>query len=272
MEDIDQWIDRQVSYRCGSMSTPLLSSIDDVDEDPLYESRNKIVRPIVRSYNIDGYVSMRDMMDTPSTIIRFNRPYGTNYGVLWPLPSYDAQNLVSDTIGWDEKEDVLFWRGATSGTIDDRINPIRYINSRDWPIKTDCYFSTVIQGRENDVDGVLGSYTPIDEWFRYKYLLNLHGNDVSSSFPFTLYSNSVALHPYPFKWEVIYYGDGIKPWVHFIPLRHDLSDLEEKLIWCKNNDDECKRIAERATNYMRPYTDPLLYKRVLERVAKRINT
>ena len=39
-------------------------------------------------------------------------------------------------------------------------------------------------------------------------------------------------------------ADLFKPYVHYIPIKKDLSDLIEKIQWCKNNDKECKKIAK----------------------------
>ena len=36
---------------------------------------------------------------------------------------------------------------------------------------------------------------------------------------------------------------GLQPWVHFVPLRSDLTDLEERLLWCRDNDTAAFRIA-----------------------------
>ena len=34
-----------------------------------------------------------------------------------------------------------------------------------------------------------------------------------------------------------------KPWIHYIPIKTDLSDFKEKLEWAKSNDKELRRIA-----------------------------
>jgi hypothetical protein len=262
------WVDRQVAYRYkGGKAARPTGSVNPIT---LFEERNKDMRSIGLEIEVD----MSDCNVRTDVVARFNRPYGSDLEVLWPLNGYDAQNLIDDLIPWKEKKDILFWRGATSSySTSERIDPIYIINSNRYPIPTNCKFSTIIQDRKKDVEPwMLGDHTPMDEWFKYKYILNLPGNDASSSFPFILNSNSVALHPYPFKWEMIYYADGIIPWVHFIPIEGDMSDLEEKIHWCKSHQDECKKIAERATEYIRPYRDPLSYSMILERIAKMINS
>lgn len=34
-----------------------------------------------------------------------------------------------------------------------------------------------------------------------------------------------------------WYYDILKPWVHYVPVKRDLSDLVEKIEWLKENDD-----------------------------------
>mmetsp|Transcript_1512 Transcript_1512/g.2037 ORF Transcript_1512/g.2037 Transcript_1512/m.2037 type:complete len:90 (+) Transcript_1512:24-293(+) len=38
---------------------------------------------------------------------------------------------------------------------------------------------------------------------------------------------------------------GLEPFVHFIPVREDLSDLIDKLEWARAHDEEAQRIAKR---------------------------
>ena len=47
--------------------------------------------------------------------------------------------------------------------------------------------------------------------------------------------------------------NNLKPWKHYVPIKSDLSDLEEKILWCKSNDDECKKIVKRAQEFAKLY-------------------
>jgi hypothetical protein len=42
----------------------------------------------------------------------------------------------------------------------------------------------------------------------------------------------------------------LQPWVHYIPIKDDLSDLEEKVQWMQDNDEKAQIIAERATLFI----------------------
>ena len=48
-----------------------------------------------------------------------------------------------------------------------------------------------------------------------------------------------------------YIHDRIKPWIHFIPVRADLTDLKEKYDWAEAHPEYAKLISEQATKLMR---------------------
>ena len=45
--------------------------------------------------------------------------------------------------------------------------------------------------------------------------------------------------------------DILQPWVHYIPLNQDLSDVEEKMQWVMDHDDEARRIAEKGSLWVK---------------------
>ena len=60
---------------------------------------------------------------------------------------------------------------------------------------------------------------------KYKYLLSLEGNDVSSSLKWMLYSNSVVFmrNPRIVSWIM---EDHLEPYIHYIPLNDDFNNNE----------------------------------------------
>ena len=92
------------------------------------------------------------------------------------------------------------------------------------------------------------------ELLQYKYLISVEGNEVASGLKWMLYSNSVVLMPKPrnFSWIM---EDKLIPYFHYIPLKDDFSDLEEKYSWCLTNNKKCEYISKNATNYMKQFLD-----------------
>jgi hypothetical protein len=116
--------------------------------------------------------------------------------------------------------------------------------------------------------GMVGSYMRFKkEMCQYKYILNLDGNDSSSAITWILKSNSLMIGPVP-KWHIIV-NFQLKPWVHYVPLKDDTSDLEEKLEWCNSNQEECERIVKNASEYISQFneqTEQKIEKRIFEKL------
>jgi hypothetical protein len=64
-----------------------------------------------------------------------------------------------------------------------------------------------------------------------------------------LYSNSV-IFKVDSHYEQWYYKD-LKEWVHYIPVKSDLSDLEERYQWALQNEEKCKQININSTEFIK---------------------
>ena len=85
-----------------------------------------------------------------------------------------------------------------------------------------------------------------------KYHLVLEGNDAGTQINGALSSGSLILMP-PKKFHSVT-TLGLREWVHYVPLRSDLADLEERLDWCRTNDGECQTITANARAYIAQFT------------------
>jgi len=84
---------------------------------------------------------------------------------------------------------------------------------------------------------------------QYKYLPLLDGNDKASALNWILLSNSVPLMPKP-RFHSWLCEKFLEPNVHYVELKQDYSDLDEKLQWCLQNDGLCKEIAENGASFI----------------------
>jgi hypothetical protein len=81
-------------------------------------------------------------------------------------------------------------------------------------------------------------WIPRKDMIGYKYILDIDGN--SSTWDATawkLNSGSVILKSES-MWSQWFYED-YKPWVHYVPVAEDFSDIQEKYAWCESHQDEC---------------------------------
>jgi|GEM_PF-1745569 len=88
---------------------------------------------------------------------------------------------------------------------------------------------------------------PIDH-LPYKYLIDVDGNSCCYSRTYwILASNSLLLKQMTDNCQ--WYYKGLKPYVHFVPVREDLSDLFDQIAWCMKNDAEARKISETGTAF-----------------------
>ena len=81
----------------------------------------------------------------------------------------------------------------------------------------------------------------------HRYLIHVDGNTWAGRFQFYLLdSRSLVLSNRVF---IDWYMWKLKPWIHHVPFELDVSDLEEKLKWAIENDDEAKKIADYGYEY-----------------------
>lgn len=98
--------------------------------------------------------------------------------------------------------------------------------------------------------GLVEKLTP-EEQSNYKYIIHIDGHVSAFRLSYELNMNSVILLVKN-EWK-IWYSDMLIPFEHYVPVKEDLSDLIEKINWCKNNDDKCKKIASNAKQFYNMY-------------------
>jgi len=93
-------------------------------------------------------------------------------------------------------------------------------------------------------------YTP-DLVRNYSVLIDIEGNGYSGRLKFLLWSNRPLLVvDRPHK---EYFFEHLKEWVHYIPVKRDLSDLVEKTQWCLENYDQARVIADNAVQFSKAF-------------------
>lgn len=188
-------------------------------------------------------------------LITYNRLVSHRRHLLWPLPYHMSQARVGfdDPFAWESKDLRVVFRGACSSPYQSkpdkssRYEIVRDHHHHSWA-DLGLLHPELHGNRPNVIELVKDTLTQ-KEQMKNKLILCIEGADISSSFGWVLSSNSLPIHPYPFKHEVWYFG-GIEPWVHFIPIRVNGSDLPAIVDWCQMNDAKCKEIAQEGKKYM----------------------
>ena len=201
----------------------------------------------------------------PYPVLSWSRHKGDLSVVLIPDQYYIQQNgyfelllqiKQSDWRPWAFKQNKVFWRGGTNGYPYSIYDPTCTMNQRQIAVAIGSHHLDVMDIQHS------GS-TPKSEFLKYKYLLDVDGTvNAWDGFFWKLGSNSVVLKMES-HWEEWYY-DQIKPWVHYIPVKGDGSDLYEKYQWAEANQDKVQDIIRNANElvYKNRYEYTLLSKKI----------
>ena len=109
----------------------------------------------------------------------------------------------------------------------------------------------VAQSNNSDLDrdrlvqaGIMDEHLPVEAWAGHKFTIDIDGrtNSFGTMLCRLILGCCVLKVGSAKDWSQWYY-DSVKPWVHFIPILSDMSDLVEKIAWCREHDQECQRIA-----------------------------
>jgi hypothetical protein len=211
-----------------------------------------------------------DAPTVPEPSVAFESWVGNEGYALVPDPYYfDTKGFQrgwfhGDAPPWSEKVTRFLWRGSTTGAGDltrDSIWQVPRVRlceaGRAIGSIADFGITNVVQTRtEADVDDiklVLREHglwrDPIPQHIMggAKFLVEIDGNSNSWGFLAKLLMGCCVLKvdsPYE-QW----FYDRLQPWVHYVPVANDLSDLSDKVDWCLHNEETCREIAEAGQHF-----------------------
>lgn len=86
------------------------------------------------------------------------------------------------------------------------------------------------------------NFCSLPDLTKYMYLIDIGGNGWSGRLKFLLFMRRPLF--LVDRVYVDYFYEDLKPWIHYIPVRADLSDLMEKIYWAETHFEEAWAIAE----------------------------
>ena len=184
--------------------------------------------------------------------------YQRHWGEVWRVDEFDRP--------FRKKKSQIVWRGVTTGSFreaDVTRSRHRLCLARMYErlAMHNIGFSGLVQVSEGNSDipidrlqNMIKNRLSLSEQLDYKYLLSLEGNDVASGLKWMLYSNSVVLMPKPTcqTWACEHL---LAPYVHYVPLKDDLSDLMEQYEWCESEPARCEEIAGNGREFVSSFLD-----------------
>ena len=94
----------------------------------------------------------------------------------------------------------------------------------------------------------------ISDHFKYKFIMSLEGNDVASNLKWVMSSNSIAVTP-RHTCETWFMEGRLIPNYHYIEVKEDFSDLEERLNYYIAHPDEAEAIIRHAHEWVDQFRD-----------------
>lgn len=183
--------------------------------------------------------------DVPS-IVKSRPVAGNNANsVLLKLNQIRHFIFVKDTIPFASKKDKLIFRGKVGK------KPKRERFMQLYFGHPMCDLGHIGKGENIPAEWHTQKMT-IREHLNYKFILALEGIDVSSNLKWIMSSNSVAVMPEP-EFETWFMEGRLIPDYHYIRIKADYSDLEERLQYYIDHPDKAQEIARHANEYVRQF-------------------
>lgn len=110
-------------------------------------------------------------------------------------------------------------------------------------------YLTTIEVKKLGIE-LLDSISP-QQQSQHKYIINVDGHVSAFRLSLEMKMGSVILLA-DSKYRM-WYRRYLQPWVHYVPIKEDLSDLYEQIKWCKTHDAECQQIVANAKTFYTTY-------------------
>jgi hypothetical protein len=184
--------------------------------------------------------------DVP-TIVKSRPIDGDNTNaVLMKLNSVRHFIFVNDTLSFEEKKEILVWRGKA------------YVPHRTAFLKKFHNHPKCDIGQTNTRGDLNVPWQKkklsLKQQLDCKFILAIEGNDVASNLKWAMSSNSLVFMCKP-KYETWFMEGLLQPNHHYVLLQDDYSDLEEKIDYYCKNVKEAKKIIANAHEHVRQFLD-----------------
>lgn len=155
--------------------------------------------------------------------------------------------FIRDRLKFNEKLDRIIFRGK----VDNKPHRIAFMEKYfHHPM---CDLGNITNNKEMPSEWTVEKSTLYDH-LKYKFILSLEGNDVASNLKWIMSSNSIALMPKP-KFETWFMEGKLIANHHYIEIKDDYSDLEERLNYYIENQEEANQIIRNANKYVSQFFD-----------------
>lgn len=172
---------------------------------------------------------------------------GATPAILFNLNRIRHFHFVEDAVPFADKKNQLVWRGNAC-------QPHRLIFLENYFTHPLCDVGHFY--KHPDPSNPLGKpEMSLTEQLRYKFILALEGNDVATNLKWILSSNSLCVMS-RCRYESWFMEGRLVPGVHYVEIKEDCSDLDEKLEYYQRETGEAEEMIRNANAWVRQFQDP----------------
>ncbi len=172
------------------------------------------------------------------------------FSVLFKLDKIRHFIFVKDNKPFTEKLDRVIFRGKIGGQHNSKENRYRFM-TKFWGNR--LFDLGEIRGRGSNPEWEVEKMT-IRQHLDYKFIMALEGNDVASNLKWVMSSNSLAVMPPP-TCETWFMEGTLIPNYHYVAVKPDFSDVEERVAHYIAHPDEAQAIIDHAHEYVAQFAD-----------------
>jgi hypothetical protein len=176
---------------------------------------------------------------------------------------------------WDSKKSMAVFRGSNTGCGFNKENNVRLklahlgkqypqyldVGITNWNLRIRKHKDSPYLQIPDIEDLQLVQKLSPEQQSDYKYLINVDGHVSAFRLSLELSMGCCILLVDSLEGWKMWFSDLLEPYVHYVPVKADLSNLVDRVKWCVNHDDECRRIAK---NALRLSKDHLAKKGILD--------
>ena len=244
----------QVSSKSTDLSKLLWNQISKNKQNSHFIDFFLLLKFFKHKNKVDFIYSSKEYVD--SAIAKENPPHPTfvksrpinsdnKNSILLKINQIKLFHFINDPKKFESKKNKAVWRGD-----------IRNNSSREYFVKN-FYKSPLLDiGQTSPKQEVpwMKSFMSIKDQLGYKFIFCIEGKCISTNLFWAMSSNSVCVMPKP-KYESWFMEGKLKNEVHYIQVKDDFSDAEEKIEFYKHKNDKCLEIIDNANKFVEQFKD-----------------
>ncbi|WP_371133670.1 glycosyl transferase family 90 [Vibrio japonicus] len=213
-----------------------------------------------KDFKFEYYFGDETHIEPVPTLFKARPIEGDNKNsVLFKLDKRRHFRFVDDKLSFTEKKDMAVFRGAVT-----QPHRIKFMQALFGNPLVDAGQSNESQ----DHPEWKKPFMSVEEQLQYKFLVCLEGNDVASNLKWAMSSNSVVVTP-KMKFETWFMEGTLEAGKHYIEVKDDFSDFEEKINYYIEHPEEAEKIINNAHEYIKPFMNEKLEQLVCIKTLER---